>query len=291
MAQSVPYLPQFIFPCSSSACCSSSSSSSFEQEALSRKVKFLIDPFPSEAVAASFGVFVVVLEAVFELNTSRSLPWIIAYVLRLRQEMNCCSSCYILAGIYVRRFFERKRKVLQTRHVNSSPLDQRLLQNFELRRLCVIALTVAAKYFDDMFHTNNHYAHVGGLCCSEFNILEQRFLNILQYELYVSGDDFSHQLHLQNMVLLRYYRVDKIQRPLRPSQQSSCLLEPRSSATLDPPSQDLNTSSLSCFNPGSQHCYSSKLVQFIVVPVTTTTVAGKERPSNFCVSVNLNTKV
>ena len=45
---------------------------------------------------------------------------------------------------------------------------------------------LAAKFFDDKYYNNQYYALIGGIKVKELNMLEIRFLNYLDYWLYVT---------------------------------------------------------------------------------------------------------
>eukprot|EP00300_Choanocystis_sp_HF-7_P000635 c10529_g1_i2.p1 GENE.c10529_g1_i2~~c10529_g1_i2.p1 ORF type:complete len:172 (-),score=45.71 c10529_g1_i2:38-553(-) len=55
----------------------------------------------------------------------------------------------------------------------------------------VAALTLATKWTDDVFYTNDHYAEVGGLSLAEMNLLETELTRLLNWDLVVSRDAFS----------------------------------------------------------------------------------------------------
>lgn len=57
------------------------------------------------------------------------------------------------------------------------------LNSLTVHRFILTATTVASKGLCDSFCTNGHYAKVGGVQCSELNILEHEFLKIINYRI------------------------------------------------------------------------------------------------------------
>ena len=96
------------------------------------------------------------------------------YILRLHSFMQCSPECFVLARIYLDRIAEK------------CPIDQ-----FSIHRSLLLSLVVAAKFQDDKFCKNTHYAQVGGISIEELNELEQRFLQLLDYHLWVEEDVFA----------------------------------------------------------------------------------------------------
>lgn len=60
----------------------------------------------------------------------------------------------------------------------SSPTPPRpfAIDSYNIHRLLIAGVTVASKFFSDVFYTNSRYAKVGGLPQSELNQLELQFL-------------------------------------------------------------------------------------------------------------------
>lgn len=64
------------------------------------------------------------------------------------------------------------------------------VDSFNIHRLIIAGLTVASKFFSDVFYTNSRYAKVGGLPLTELNQLELQFLLL---------NDFSLQIDLEEI--------------------------------------------------------------------------------------------
>lgn len=65
-------------------------------------------------------------------------------------------------------------------------------------RLLLTATVLAAKFLDDVYYTNRHYAKVGGVSLAELNDLERHMLMLLAYRLRVSTADM--QWHLKQVL-------------------------------------------------------------------------------------------
>lgn len=110
------------------------------------------------------------------------------YIMQLCTTVQCCGNCFVLGGLYIRRFLDR-----HPRHsVNSLA---------ELKYLSLIGILIAAKYLVDERQPNICYARVGGLSLAHLNTLEQLFLQKLRYSLHVTQQEFSVQLQLQTAAL------------------------------------------------------------------------------------------
>eukprot|EP00453_Perkinsus_chesapeaki_P001417 CAMPEP_0185918584 /NCGR_PEP_ID=MMETSP0924C-20121207/5905_1 /TAXON_ID=321610 /ORGANISM="Perkinsus chesapeaki, Strain ATCC PRA-65" /LENGTH=69 /DNA_ID=CAMNT_0028646429 /DNA_START=1 /DNA_END=207 /DNA_ORIENTATION=- len=53
------------------------------------------------------------------------------------------------------------------------------------------ALVIAVKYFDDIYYDNKYYAHVGGVRVAELDTMELTFLQLLDWHLFVTADEFT----------------------------------------------------------------------------------------------------
>ena len=82
----------------------------------------------------------------------------------------------MLALIYIDRLIT-KRKIV---------LDQ-----LNVHRLLVTSVMLAAKFFDDVYFDNQHYAQVGGVSKLEINLLELEFLFLLEFDLYVKRTEYD----------------------------------------------------------------------------------------------------
>mmetsp|Transcript_125489 Transcript_125489/g.363074 ORF Transcript_125489/g.363074 Transcript_125489/m.363074 type:complete len:306 (+) Transcript_125489:59-976(+) len=103
------------------------------------------------------------------------------YIGRLRNMLQCSNECFVLAMVYIDRLIK------QHSEVSVNPLT--------CHRLVASSLTVAAKFHDDVFHTNEYYAKVCGISLKEMNSLERGLLELLCYDLLVQTEEFHAYRH------------------------------------------------------------------------------------------------
>ncbi|KAF8761762.1 Cyclin [Rhizoctonia solani] len=82
------------------------------------------------------------------------------------------------------------------------PLFHRTLtiDSYNIHRLLIAGVTVASKFFSDVFYTNSRYAKVGGLPQTELNQLELHFLLLNDFRLSIPIDEMQRYAEQ----LLRY---------------------------------------------------------------------------------------
>ncbi|OMP00765.1 Cyclin P/U [Corchorus olitorius] len=97
------------------------------------------------------------------------------YLDRIYKYANCSPSCFIVAYVYLDRFSQRQP---------SLPIN-----SFNVHRMLITSVMVAAKFMDDMYYNNAYYAKVGGISTTEMNFLEVDFLILIKpWELDLEGD-------------------------------------------------------------------------------------------------------
>ncbi|KAE8702776.1 Cyclin-U4-1 [Hibiscus syriacus] len=99
-----------------------------------------------------------------------------SYLERIYKYANCSPSCYIVAYVYLDRFAQRQP---------SLPIN-----SFNVHRLLITSVMVAAKFMDDLYYNNAYYAKVGGISTIEMNFLEVGFLFGLGFNLNVTPNTF-----------------------------------------------------------------------------------------------------
>lgn len=97
------------------------------------------------------------------------------YLERIHKYASCSTECFILALIYIDRLIQRNNFILSELNVH---------------RVCVTAILLAAKFFDDAYYNNAYYAKVGGVLISEMNGLEVEFLFRINFSLHVTPEVF-----------------------------------------------------------------------------------------------------
>lgn len=63
---------------------------------------------------------------------------------------------------------------------------------YNVHRLIIAGITVASKFFSDVFYTNSRYAKVGGLPLAELNLLELQFLLLNDFHLTITPEEMQY---------------------------------------------------------------------------------------------------
>lgn len=66
-----------------------------------------------------------------------------------------------------------------------------MLDSFNIHRLIIAGMTVASKFFSDIFYKSSRYAKVGGLPVEELNSLELQFILLLDFKLMVQVEELQ----------------------------------------------------------------------------------------------------
>ncbi|KAE8677455.1 Cyclin-U4-3 [Hibiscus syriacus] len=113
-----------------------------------------------------------------------------SYLDRIYKYANCSPSCFIVAYVYLDRFAQRQP---------SLPIN-----SFNVHRLLITSVMVAAKFMDDLYYNNAYYAKVGGISTIEMNFLEVGFLFGLGFNLNVTPNTFhAYFSYLQRKMMLQ----------------------------------------------------------------------------------------
>lgn len=100
------------------------------------------------------------------------------YIMRLGRHFGCSRTCFVMALMFIDR--------VVARCPGSVAVSQR-----NVHRLYLASLMVAAKFWDDDYFPNAHYAKCGGVTLKEMNRLEHFLLRCLRYELYIEPETYS----------------------------------------------------------------------------------------------------
>lgn len=102
------------------------------------------------------------------------------YLLRISSYFQCSHESLVLSLIYIDRI------------VRMHPEFQ--ISNLNVHRLLCTSVTVAAKFFDDVYYSNAYYAKVGGVRTQELNALEALFLQLIDWRLHVAPEEYEQYL-------------------------------------------------------------------------------------------------
>eukprot|EP00188_Purpureofilum_apyrenoidigerum_P001916 Plantae.Rhodophyta-Purpureofilum_apyrenoidigerum.ctg21090.p1 GENE.Plantae.Rhodophyta-Purpureofilum_apyrenoidigerum.ctg21090~~Plantae.Rhodophyta-Purpureofilum_apyrenoidigerum.ctg21090.p1 ORF type:complete len:191 (+),score=32.24 Plantae.Rhodophyta-Purpureofilum_apyrenoidigerum.ctg21090:358-930(+) len=99
------------------------------------------------------------------------------YIQRLVKHLHCSTSVFVVALLYLERLGQRNSLFR--------------INRYNIHRLVLAAITVAAKYLEDNVATNDYYAKVGGITKQEMNFLEIQLLRALDYRLAVEPKQYE----------------------------------------------------------------------------------------------------
>ena len=102
---------------------------------------------------------------------------ILDYLRRLQKYFACTPECFVLSLVYIDRIIKA--------HPDFSVCE------YNVHRLLVTAVMIAAKFFDDLYYSNAYYAKVGGIKTRELNVLEVHLLGLLNWRLFVGPEEFD----------------------------------------------------------------------------------------------------
>src|SRR5689334_8821517 len=82
-----------------------------------------------------------------------------------------------------------------------SPVPHRtfMIDSYNIHRLLIAGVTVASKFFSDVFYTNSRYAKVGGLPQTELNQLELHFLLLNDFRLVLISNPYLPHLTCRSL--------------------------------------------------------------------------------------------
>mmetsp|Transcript_38808 Transcript_38808/g.121673 ORF Transcript_38808/g.121673 Transcript_38808/m.121673 type:complete len:289 (-) Transcript_38808:404-1270(-) len=109
---------------------------------------------------------------------SQKLPGITIreYLERIQKYAYCSNECFVLALIYIDRLIQYNGFTITALNVH---------------RVVITSVLLAAKFFDDQYFNNAHYAKVGGLPLAEMNALEVEFCFRINFRLHVTDDVYE----------------------------------------------------------------------------------------------------
>ncbi|XP_020213271.1 cyclin-P3-1 [Cajanus cajan] len=97
------------------------------------------------------------------------------YMERILKYSRCSPSCFVIAQIYIDRFFQKRGGSLTS---------------FNAHRLLITSVMLATKFLDDKYYSNAYYAKIGGVSTEEMNRMEIEFLFNLEFRLFVTTELF-----------------------------------------------------------------------------------------------------
>ncbi|KAG8741039.1 hypothetical protein FRC10_003423 [Ceratobasidium sp. 414] len=127
---------------------------------------------------------------------ARNIPSITIEQYLLRILKYCPTTNEVFLGLLV--YFDRMSKLAAeclppspTQSAPSTHFRPFAIDSYNIHRLLIAGVTVASKFFSDVFYTNSRYAKVGGLPQSELNQLELQFLLLNNFRLSIPIDEMQ----------------------------------------------------------------------------------------------------
>lgn len=107
------------------------------------------------------------------------------YLFRIAKYFQCSRECFVLCLVYIDRIVKL--------HPDFT------ICSLNIHRLLVTSVMLAVKFFDDVYYSNAYYAKVGGVKTREVNILEGQFLQLIEWRLHVTPEEFDqYRAHVCN---------------------------------------------------------------------------------------------
>ena len=101
---------------------------------------------------------------------------ILDYLLRIQKYSNIENSTFIIALIYIDRICEK---------------NEIILTKYNIHRILFTAILIATQYNEDKIYDNLFYSKIAGVTIKELLALENYFLNIIDFDLFVSDDIYQ----------------------------------------------------------------------------------------------------
>ena len=98
------------------------------------------------------------------------------YLLRIQKYSNIENSTFIIALIYIDRICAKKEIILT---------------KYNIHRILFTSILIATKYNEDIIYDNLFYSKIAGVTIKELLALENYFLNIIDFDLFVSDDIYQ----------------------------------------------------------------------------------------------------
>jgi len=127
---------------------------------------------------------------------ARNVPTIALEGYLNRIHKYCPASNEVFVSLLV--YLDRMTRLAKEACGKTFPIDM-----YNIHRLIIAGVTVASKFFSDVFYTNSRYAKVGGLPLAELNQLELQFLLLIDFQLTISCEEmdyFTQMVDLQSKI-------------------------------------------------------------------------------------------
>ena len=108
------------------------------------------------------------------------------YLIRIQTYSNIEKSTLISSLVYVDRMCH---------------ISQLILTHYNIHRILFASIIIAIKYNEDSFYDNKYYSQIAGVNLKELNIMENTFLEMCHFNLYISDEIFEkYSKYLNSLV-------------------------------------------------------------------------------------------
>lgn len=136
-----------------------------------------------------------------------------AYLTRILKYCPVTNDVFLTLLVYFDRIAKRANNDTNgpmDDNSNSSKQQQIfVMDSFNIHRLIISGITVASKFFSDVFYKNSRYAKVGGLPLDELNHLELQMLLLLDFELLIQKEELERYGDL----LIKFWKRENNEKP------------------------------------------------------------------------------
>ena len=108
------------------------------------------------------------------------------YLIRIQTYSNIEKSTLISSLVYIDRICH---------------ISQLILTHYNIHRILFASIIIAIKYNEDSFYDNKYYSQIAGVNLKELNIMENTFLEMCHFNLYISDEIFEkYSKYLNSLV-------------------------------------------------------------------------------------------
>lgn len=134
-----------------------------------------------------------------------------AYLVRILKYCPMTNDVFLSLLVYFDRIARNASELAESGNLRSNSSTGKrpppfVIDSYNIHRLIISGVTVASKFFSDVFYKNSRYAKVGGLRLEELNHLELQFLLLLDFRLMIQVEEMNRYGDL----LLRFWRRERL---------------------------------------------------------------------------------
>ncbi|AOA61602.1 PHO85 interacting cyclin [Komagataella phaffii CBS 7435] len=134
------------------------------------------------------------------------------YLKRILKYCPATNDVFLSLLVYFDRIAKRANagefKDLHSLYDGSNEEQAFVMDSYNIHRLIIAGITVASKFFSDVFYKNNRYGKVGGLPLEELNYLELQFLMLLDFKLMIKLEE----LYKYGNLLLKFWKREQLKK-------------------------------------------------------------------------------